>query len=190
MNVWGTFHHDLFYVKYSRFQKRCCEIHFTPEIHIWSEITNKFEHAKGDLAGYTPHEVDLKTGKMTGGKSHSPTMTDVLAHERGHARAYMEVMKPLIEAEFESYCDKQKYKTKAEQQQFERRIRQKLYALLENSEYLIKSSEYANSATLSFYDNEDYNEIDPVLPSVYGPDHPDVEVVYAWEKKVIVFSLE
>ena len=151
--------------------KQICEIQFHLHIGISSDVYSKNAHDKDEIVGYNPHLVE--DGGLKSCSSLHPIYPATLRHERGHAKAYLEVLRPILERELVPLLNSKKY---VDENAAKMEVVKKVAELSNNMEYLQKSAKYANEGTIGYYTgNVDYLPIASVfLTNEYG-------VVDRWE---------
>ncbi len=175
---------------------RICEIRFRLLILIQQSLVDKTEHTKNEIYRYKKHYVlNLKQnsgqealrGKQYGGRSDNPIFPSTLAHERGHARAFLEILKPRLETELALFLrpTSTQYDSK---EVAEREVAAKVDKLFNEPSHLEKSSQYANDGTIGFYEgNPLYKSLGPT--TIYGrmdgdvPIDPPQKYDHQWERK-------
>ena len=127
------------------------EIRFRLGILIADWLLDKQKHESGEWAFYAIHYIE--GDEMGGGLSPNPIAPATYAHERGHARAFLEEMKTPLENGLSGFFSGQ-YITDNKKKEVKTQISKKVFSLMKNQSYLKKSAEYANQATVDYYDNE------------------------------------
>ena len=171
---------------------RVCEIRFRLLILIQQALVDKMEHQKDEIYRYKKHyvvnikqddEQDSLRGKLCGGRSNNPIFPSTLAHERGHARAFWEVLKPRLETELAAFIQptSTQYTSK---ETAEREVAAKVDKLFNDPAHLEKSAQYANEGTVGYYEgNPDYESLGPI--TIYGQSPIDraQRYDYQWKRK-------
>ena len=181
--------YDGFHVDVLFKNKKICEIQFRLGIRIAESIKNKTSHESGEIVRYKNHVA--KNGVLYRNRSENSIYPATLAHEKGHAKAFLEVLKPRIESELAPYFTSLKtYDGEDEELDVRQAIARKVDQLYHLQNHLEKSARYANEGTVGFYDNNpEYKSLGPItIPgemmddgvTPYSlPTHYD----YQWEKQ-------
>ncbi len=134
-------------------KNQICEIRFRLGINIRKDIANKTVHEPKDIIRYKKHVAE--NGHLKKALSHNSIYPATLAHEKGHARAFWEVLKPRIESELASYFTTPRivYTTDAQKNEVKKDVAKKVDQLYHLQDHLEKSAQYANEGTIGFYEN-------------------------------------
>lgn len=161
---WSRSQHGGFYPELSF--PECCQVNYLLRIRLSSSLSMKPE--KGVKYTYHPHEN--KGGELTGGGSSAgtqegstrivyPVYGEVLAHERGHAKAFLEHFKPcFLKAVNEQISVKD---GKLSEQD---KVKIRGIATQCRRDTMDKNVEFSNKATLDWYKENNFN----VIPSQTG----------------------
>ena len=161
---------------------RLCRVDVRLEIRIDSHLQEKTDHRKGETVAYIPHEIVNGNRRQTGGIFINPTYDAVHKHEKGHAKAFLEIVKPKLLAKFEPYFtnEKSKYSDELAEIKYDIAFRQILKDELGNIDYLQKSAEYANSESIHHWSPILYNFVGY---GVFTVKNELRELRFVWKKK-------
>lgn len=145
--------------------------HILIPLRIYIRAGLKQVHTSGEYSGYVKHAAN-----MDGGAGPNPVRSETIEHERGHARAYWEKIRPKVLDVLDKFCCDNRDTAAVEAD-----IRQKYALLLEDVDYVRTSADMANQATINWYRSDSsYEEITPPDQRVGGTVfHFD----YLWRKR-------
>ena len=165
-----------------------CEIRLRLGIWIDTDVFSKTEHAKGEQTGYSGHRAGA--GRILMNRSHNPIKPATIAHESGHAKAYLDILKPLIETDLLTYFAGKRYWRKNTKNRARKDATQRIERLYANAAYIAESVKNSNDGTVSYYlNNPEYKRVFPAyVPPVFFDDNETIRVKekkldYLWEKK-------
>lgn len=126
------------------------------------------EQKVGARYGYRRHNGDpfSQTGWLT------PVYEETKAHEQGHAEAYWAYLRPRIEQDLDQYCCKV-----GDDEAIRAQVVAEYEDLIKTPEYLKKSADAADQATITFYTN------DPHYKSLNAAQYSLQRVDYLWERQ-------
>ena len=159
--TWGNFPKPLMDFRFGGWFRKLCEVNFNVVIQIMSSLKTKTDHQTGEVTGYKLHVYD--GSKLSGGISFNPTFQAVLDHEKGHAKAFFEIVKPDLEKRIAPYIGR-RVKNETEESALVGLLRKEFKEAYDNPLFWSKSAEYSNQNTLDYYDDGRYERIDSPPP--------------------------
>lgn len=161
---------------------RLCRVDIRLEIRIDNRLQEKTDHRKGETVAYIPHEIVNGNRRQAGGIYINPTYDAVHKHEKGHVKAFLEIVKPKLLAKIEPFFTngKSKYSDELAEIKYDSAFRQILKDEFGNLEYLQKSAEYANSESIHYWSPILYNFVGY---GVFVVKDELREVQFVWKRK-------
>ena len=138
------------------FDKKSCTVCVILSIKMRDDLAE--ESSANVVYRVTPHKTgrdDGSTGVYKDGKldpSHSPLKEAVMAHERGHADAYLKLVKPEFESEMKDFDLSNKGVISEDEAKKIRRIHDRI-----DNRHVKESGQYANDAEASWYMGNGFN---------------------------------
>ena len=154
---WGNFPMPKMDFKFSFWRHKLCEINFLVTISVMDSLKSKTEHSPGEIVGYGLH--DIKKGKMTKSVSFNPVLGQVIVHEKGHAKAFFEIVKPDLEKRLAPFLGTKTKKLGLDESVLIGNLRNEYNAAYANPVFLKKSVDYSNQNSLDYYNNGPYERI-------------------------------
>ena len=107
-----------------------------------------------------------------------PIKPATIAHESGHAKAYLDILKPLIETDLLTYFAGKRYWRKNTKNRARKEATQRIERLYANAAYIAESVKNSNDGTVSYYlNNPEYKRVFPAyVPPVFFDDNETIRV--------------
>ncbi len=122
-------------------------------IYIHGNYNYKESHYPGQSIIYHRHSVSGTA--LAGGYESNPIRPSILAHEKGHGRAYFEIVKPRVDLTLSKFIGRSA-RNRSEQWIVERAILNAWTKETTTRDFLGASSRYSNDGTVQFYSNGPY----------------------------------